>query len=237
MLTHPVKGAELHLITEASAQAIGAMVQQVVAGQVQPLAFFCMRTSHPESRYSVYDLELTSMYHAILHLPPPPRRQKVYDLHGPVAAHFKARDPIPNRQRNQLSVIREFCTDLLHVPGLQNAIAEALMGQYDDKAAIVNTIAHHLVDVNLKQLAAAQDAEETAQVPSPETSLRIKRVNFQGINKQLNCDTSQGPPKILVPTLLYERLKPYECWVHCGVDYAGPVYYKKMFLDGNSFEV
>ena len=67
-LTHPVKGAELHLITDASAQAIGAMVQQVMAGQVQPLAFFCRRTSCPESRYSVYDLELTSMYHAVIYI-------------------------------------------------------------------------------------------------------------------------------------------------------------------------
>ena len=32
-------------------------------------------------------------------------------------------------------------------------------------------------------------------------------------------------------------VKPYECWVHCGVDYPGPVHYKNMSLDGNFFEV
>ena len=41
----------------------------------------------------------------------------------------------------------------------------------------------------------------------------------------------------MMAMLPYERVKPYECWDHCGVDYVGPVHYKKMSLDGNSFEV
>ena len=33
---------------------------------------------------------------------------------------------------------------------------------------------------------------------------------------------------MMMATLPYEMVKPYECWVHCGVDYLGPVHYKRM---------
>ena len=47
LLAHPVNGADLQLVTDASAKAVGAAVHQVVRGQVQPLAFFSRRTTGP----------------------------------------------------------------------------------------------------------------------------------------------------------------------------------------------
>ena len=67
ILAHPTKSADLQLVTDANERAIGAMLQQVVDGQTQPLAFFSRCTTGPESRYNAYDMELQSIYSAILH--------------------------------------------------------------------------------------------------------------------------------------------------------------------------
>ena len=80
-------------------------------GEVQPLAFHSRRTSGPESRYSAYDLELTSVYHSILHFRHllEGRKFTIYTDQRPLtSAFFKAREPVSNRQRNQLAVISEF---------------------------------------------------------------------------------------------------------------------------------
>ena len=50
------------------------------------------------------------------------------------SAFFKARDPVSNRQRQQLAFISEFVTDIAHVLGLENIVANALFRQYDDEA-------------------------------------------------------------------------------------------------------
>ena len=56
-----------------------------------------------------------------------------------------------NRQRHQLAFISEFATDIAHVPGLENVVADALTRQFDDEraSAIVNAITHMLADVDL----------------------------------------------------------------------------------------
>ena len=52
LLAHPRDGATLQLVTDASSNALGAMVQQIVDGNPQPLAFFSRPTTPAESRYS-----------------------------------------------------------------------------------------------------------------------------------------------------------------------------------------
>ena len=52
---------------DASEKIIGAVIQQVVEEQTQPLVFYCRRTTRAESWYSTYDLELISIYSAITH--------------------------------------------------------------------------------------------------------------------------------------------------------------------------
>ena len=66
MLAHPIRGAELQLVTDASWKAIGAVIQQVIQGQVQPLAFFSRRTTGLESR--VYYIQLGVVVGALSNL-------------------------------------------------------------------------------------------------------------------------------------------------------------------------
>ena len=68
------------------------------------------------------------------------RSFKLFNYQKPLTrAFFKVKDSVSNRQRNQLSFISEFCTDVAHVPGFQNLVVNTLSRQHDNEA-IVNTI-------------------------------------------------------------------------------------------------
>ena len=196
LLFHPVSGADLQINTDASTKAIVGAIHQVVNGRLQPLGFFSRRTSPAESRYSAYDLELLAIYSTILkfrHLLEG-RRFKIYTDQKPLkSAFFKARDPVSNRQRHHLAFISEFATNVAHVPGLENVVADALTRQYDDEkeAATVHAVSHTLSDISLG-LQRPIDEE-------PVSSLRLESVRFPGVDSTVVCDTSLGRPRMLVP--------------------------------------
>ena len=201
LLVHPISDAKLRVNTDASSKAIAGAIHQVIQGQVQPLGFFSRRTSVAELRYSAYDLELLAVYATIVKFRHvlEGRHFWIYADQKPLAsAFFKARDPVSNRQRQQLAFISEFATDISHVPGVENVVADALTRQYDDEgpAALVHSVVHTLLDVDLSALA-------THQLPleeEPSSLLQLKYVNFPGVDRPLVCDTSLGRPRVLVPT-------------------------------------
>ena len=138
LLFHPVQNADLRVHMDASSKAIAGAIHQVIGGHLQPLGFFSQRTTSAESHYSAYDLELLAVYSTILKFRHvlEGRKFAIYTDQKPLtSAFFKARDPVSNRQRQQLSFISEFATDIAHVPGLENAVADALSFQYDDVRA------------------------------------------------------------------------------------------------------
>lgn len=68
LLAHPQEEAPLVLATDASDTAVGAALEQVVDGNIQPLAFFSRKLSTAERKYSIYDRELLAIYKALRHL-------------------------------------------------------------------------------------------------------------------------------------------------------------------------
>ena len=117
-------------------------------------------------------------------------------------AFFKARDPVSNRQKNQLAFISEFCTDIAHLPGIDNIVADALSHQHDDdqdvqdRTVIVHTVSHLVADVDLEQLAA--DQPQTPDLGAP-NSLNLQRLKIPGCMQELWFDTSQSRIRFLVP--------------------------------------
>ena len=216
MLAHLVKNADLQLVTDASERAIGAVIQQDVGGQLQPLAFYSHRTTGAESRYSTYDLELLSIYSAILrfrHMLEGCKFKIFTDQRPLTSAFMKGRDPISNRQRNQLAFISEFCTDLAYIPGVQNVVADALTRQFDDEIAIVNTIAHKMTDIDLEMLAAAQLSDPDCQSEAVDTCLMLKEIQFPGVRTSLWCDTSIGRPRRFWSLRVGERKSLQQCTI------------------------
>ena len=58
LLHHPVPGARIALTTDASDIAIGAVLEQQVHGQWQPLAFYSRQLNKTEINYSTIDHKL-----------------------------------------------------------------------------------------------------------------------------------------------------------------------------------
>ena len=199
-LAHHDPRAPLRLSTDASSREIAGVVEQIVDGVRQPLAFFSRRTSGAESRYSAYDLELLALYSSLLHFRHllEGRKFEVFTDQRPLTrSFFKTGDPVSNRQRQQLAVISEFCTELSHVPGVENLVADSLSRQFDDEdAAIVSSISHQLADVNLLAIAREQheDSEDLRQ-----TSLQLRRLPVPGSSSKIVCDVLTGQPRIVLP--------------------------------------
>jgi len=67
MLYYPVENAKLLLTTDASAIAVGAVVEQIVDGSRQPLRFYSHKLTETQRTWSAYDRGLLAIYQAIEH--------------------------------------------------------------------------------------------------------------------------------------------------------------------------
>jgi hypothetical protein len=129
-LAHPSPAVELVLIPDASGSHVGAVLQQRKAGQAwQPLGFFSQKLSAAESRYSAFDRELLAVYSSILHFCHllEGRHLAVFSDHKPLAgALHKVTDLRSDRQRRQFAFIAEFVSEILHIAGNENVVADTL---------------------------------------------------------------------------------------------------------------
>ena len=212
LLAHPIPGTQLRLSTDASERAIAGALHQLVDGKEQPLAFFSRKTTAAESRYSAYDLELLAVYASILHFRHvlEGREFKIFTDQKPLTRAFlKARNPVSSWQHHQLSVISEFCTDIAHVPGVDNVVADTLSRQHnndDDGVPVaIQEIAHVIADVDLDKLAADQP-DSPVVASSSANSLRLQQLRIPGCSWQVWCDTLQGRVRFSVPKKWREKI-------------------------------
>lgn len=64
-LTHPAPSVPLILTCDASDFAVGASLEQIVDGDIKPIAFFSRKLNSSQRSYSAYDRELLGIYLAI----------------------------------------------------------------------------------------------------------------------------------------------------------------------------
>lgn len=64
---HSDPQAIIRLTTDASDVAIGAVLEQEIKGQLQPLAFWSKKLSRAQQKYSSYDRKLLAIYVPIKH--------------------------------------------------------------------------------------------------------------------------------------------------------------------------
>jgi RNase H-like domain found in reverse transcriptase/Reverse transcriptase (RNA-dependent DNA polymerase) len=139
LLDHPAADSQLSLVTDASATHVGAALQQRRRGQGwRPLGFFSQKLSPAETRYSTFDRELLAIYSSILHFRHllEGRSFVIFTDHLPlVGAIGRVSDPRSDRQWRQLSFIAEFLTEICHISGPSNVVADALSRPAPDPAA------------------------------------------------------------------------------------------------------
>lgn len=128
-LHHPQPGAPISLAVDASDSHVGGVFQQLVDKAWAPLAYFSRKLSDTEKKYSAFDRELLAAFSSIRHFRflLEGRDFILFTDHKPLTnALFRVSPPWSARQQRQLAFIAEFTSSIRHVPGLENAVADAL---------------------------------------------------------------------------------------------------------------
>ncbi|GBO37771.1 Retrovirus-related Pol polyprotein from transposon 17.6 [Araneus ventricosus] len=129
VLYHPSVNATLAIVVDASDNAIGAALQQQVTTGWQPLAFYSKSLSPAQRRYSAYDRELLAAYMAIKYFRHMVEGRSfiLFTDHKPLTFAFRQKeDKCSPRQLRQLDLIGQFTTDIRHLKGTDNVVADAL---------------------------------------------------------------------------------------------------------------
>jgi cleavage and polyadenylation specificity factor subunit 1 len=196
MLVHYRPGAHLSLMVDASDSAVGATLQQLYDDSMQPLAFFSKKLSPTESRYSTFGRELLAIYLSIRNFRHvlEGRQFTIFTDHKPLTfALQNGSDRYSPREIRQLDFISQFSTDIQHVKGADNVVADALSRFNIDAVSIDSTI-------DFNALAAAQgDDLDLAHFRTAKTSLELREVPNLFGSGTIWCDFSMGVPRPFVP--------------------------------------
>lgn len=199
LLAHPDMGAKLALVTDASDTAIGGVLQQLNGGQWQPLAFFSHKLSPSQKKYSPYDRELLAIYDAIKHFRHhvEARHFTVFTDHKPICFAFHGhKEKCSPRQFRHFDFIAQFTTDIQHISGKDNVVADTL-----------SRIEEIVQPVQLHNLAKSQSNDpELKKLLEGETSLKLVKVTVPGTRLELYCDDSTPTPRPYVPKELRRQV-------------------------------
>ncbi|KMQ86204.1 pol polyprotein [Lasius niger] len=199
LLAHPDPEAELAITTDASDVAIGAVVQQHTKEGWQPLAFLSKKLNHAQTKYSPYDRELLAVYTAVKHFRHmiEGRQFTVYTDHKPITYAFN-QDPLRSspRQARHLEYIGQFTTDIQHITGKENVVADAL----SRIEAIQKT-------VSIEDIAAAQKEDEELQILiQKKQGLKLNKIKIPGTARNIYCDTETPTTRPYVPKPLRKQV-------------------------------
>jgi len=140
------------LFTDASTIAMGAVLQQRVQDVWQPLVFFSRKLSPAQQKFSTYDRELMAIYEAVRyfrHMLEARQFTILTDYKPLTFALHQKRDKCSPRQFNHLDFISQFTTDIRHISGQDNIVADAL-----SRVEVITAPVTH------EALAAAQESDD-----------------------------------------------------------------------------
>lgn len=193
-LAHPISDAPLGLFTDASSTQVGACLQQRIGHDWQPLAFFSKKLTSKQSTWPAYYRELLAVYEAVQHFRHILEVQQctIYTDHKPLLyAFIQRREKLPPTQLNQLSFISQFTTDIQHIKGVDNIVADTM--------SRVEAIS---LEDDFTALAESQDSDEELRdlINSNSSSLKLEKVTIPGTCVSIYCDTSTGKPRPYLTT-------------------------------------
>jgi cleavage and polyadenylation specificity factor subunit 1 len=192
-LAHPSPTTELALMVDASAEHVGASLQQRTAagGPWQPLGFFSKKLEPAQTRYSAFDCELWACFSGTWHFSHmlEGRRFILFTGHKPLTqALFRSSDPWTPRQCRQLSYIAEHTSDICQLAGLDNVVADMLSWLLASPAP--SPAAACVKEPSRSQAAARQEGKSNPSPPSWAAAVATfdGRLDFLTIAaKQLTC--------------------------------------------------
>ena len=210
LLTHatplqfPNPHAAIALSTDASDKQVGAVLQQQTGSSWKPLAFFSAQLTPTQQRYSTFDRELLAVYLATRHFRflLEGRKFHINTDHKPlITAIHRPSPPWTAHQQRHFSYISEFTTDLRHIAGKHNIVADTLSRSHI-AATLPDTPPPPPIDFAL--LAQAQLTDPTIQQLKQSPSLQIVT---QTINNTPMMGRSQQ--KLFVHWFPHHSKKPF----------------------------
>lgn len=186
LIAHPSHDARLVLHVDASDYAVGAVLQQISNGHLEPLGFYSKRMTDTQGRYSTYDRELLGIYQAIHHFKHmlEGRECTVFTDHKPLTFAFRQKpEKASPRQLRHLDYIGQLTTDIQHVAGNDSIVADTL--SRIEEASTITT-------VDYGQLAEHQQSDDElgAILTDTNSSLQLKSVTLPGTTRTVQCDVS-----------------------------------------------
>lgn len=186
--------APLSLFTDASDTAIGAVLEQLVGDRWTPVGFFSRKLSAAERNWSTYDRELLAIFASIKFFKHQleGRQFLVKTDHRPLVYAFSQRaDRASPRQLRQLDFISQFTTEIVHVSGEDNAVADALsrIGAISMPSILSPATIH-----------AAQEVDDELQSVRENSSLNLQQLFIDNIS--ILCDVSDGIVRPYLPANL-----------------------------------
>lgn len=195
-LSYPTPDAPLALMTDASNNCIGAVLQQRSNNCWKPLGYFSRKLTPAQGKYSTYDRELLAIYEATIHFRKlfEGRELIIYTDHKPLPFAFtklSGNKETPRRTR-QLMYISEFCTDIRHIAGSDNIVADTL--------SRVETITCPTT-IDFAELATAQETDASLkQLISNQTmNIELKQIFVPECKQYVYCETSTSMIKPYLP--------------------------------------
>lgn len=205
LLAHPIANAQLALMVDASANAVGAVLQQKVNQYWQPLGFFSKKLSPSQQKWATYDRELYAAYAAVKKFKHflEGRHFSIYTDHKPLTYAFKVKPSKASpRQLRHIDYIGQFTTDIIYVQGKLNVPADALsrietLDINEHTPSYVEPIA---TAIDFDAMAnAQQDDKELHTLLVQQSGLQLQKVTIPGTNVELYCDVSKPNPRPFVP--------------------------------------
>ena len=203
LLAYHDPSAPTPITVDASNVSVGEVLKQHVHGQWTPTSFFSRKLHDPDTRYSAIDRELLAIYLAIRHFRHfvEGRAFTIFTDHKPLifALSSANSDKWTPTQTPHLSFISQFTSDIRHINGKDNVVADAL-SHIHSFSAVTPTL-------DYTELAAHQTADqETQALRTATTSLKLVDITPPGSRHSILCDTLLGFPRPVVPISLHRRV-------------------------------
>lgn len=197
LLVYPDPGAPLCLTVDASDAAVGGVLQQHVEGIWKPIAFFSKRLYPAATRYSTFGRELLAVYLSIKNYRHLLEGREFFVLtdHKPLCHAFRSNsDKYSPREIRHLDFVAQFTTDIRHVKGQENVVADAL-----SRNAISSMGLPALPPIDFLAIASKQKSDEELANLQKSSSLHFKEVPLLSSPGTIICDMSTGTPRPYIP--------------------------------------
>lgn len=207
LLNHFNNEAKLTLTVDASNVAIGGVLQQVYKNISEPLAFFSKKLTPAETKYSTFDKELLAIYLNIKHFRYllEGRSFTVFTDHKPLVYALESKTDRNPRQTRQLEYISQFTSDIKHISGDANVVADTLSRTFEIEA-------NKHSDINFKLLFDEQQKDEKLSelLSDKNKHPNLKHIQIPILNLKVWCECTLQTPRPYVPVnlrkILFEKL-------------------------------